>query len=188
MTSEEVKRLFDTHGACLQGHFLLSSGYHSDTYLQTALLLQHPPVAQQVGSALASAFPEPVDVIVAPALGGVVIGFAVAQAKGCRSVFAEREAGKMALRRGFAVHSGERALVVEDVVTTGGSTREVVALVQANQAKVVGVGVVVDRSTSELRFSVPFVSLWRWPLQTTPPERCEGCRRGLPLMKPGSRG
>lgn len=187
MTSEEVKHLFETHGACLQGHFLLSSGYHSDTYLQTALLLQHPAVAEQIGDALALHFQQPLDVVVAPAVGGIVIGFAVAKAKRCRAIFAEREAGKMTLRRGFTIRPGEQAIVVEDVVTTGGSTREVLEVVHAGQGQVLGIGAVVDRSTNDLGLTVPFVSLWRWPLQTMRPEQCRECRRGVPLVKPGSR-
>jgi len=185
-----IMEMFSRSGALLQGHFRLTSGLHSQQYMQCALVLQYPQYAQALGQMLGQRFQEAgVQTVIGPALGGVVVAHEVARSLGqnVRSIFAEREAGKMSLRRGFAVSPGERLLVVEDVVTTGGSVLEVVELVQEMGAEVVGVGVLVDRSGGKLSCPVRFESLLKMNIQTYSPDDCPFCRQGIPVVKPGSR-
>ena len=178
MDSSAVKQLFINARALLSGHFLLSSGLHSDTYFQSALILQHPVHAAQIASALAekvmAATPK-IDVVVSPALGGIVIGQEMGRALGCRAVFCERVDGKLVLRRGFSLGKGEKVLVVEDVVTTGLSTREVVDVVTALGGAVVGVASLVDRSAGKVSFGVPFSSLLCLEVSSYKPEVCPLC-------------
>ncbi|NPV29771.1 MAG: orotate phosphoribosyltransferase [Firmicutes bacterium] len=188
MPEQELLEVFRQHGALLEGHFLLSSGLHSDRYIQCARVLQYPEVAADLGRRLASCFRGlPVDLVVGPALGGVLVAHEVARALKVRALFTEREQGVMTLRRGFAVAPGENVLVVEDVVTTGGSTREVVAVMRQAGARVVGIGALVDRRTGSLDFDVPFHALLTLQIATYSPESCPLCREGKPLLKPGSR-
>jgi orotate phosphoribosyltransferase len=178
-------------GALLGGHFVLSSGLHSEHYIQCARLLEAPERAEVVGRNLARVVEEAVGTgvvkaVVNPALGGIIIGHEVARALGARCIFTERVAGQMTLRRGFGLRSGERVLVVEDVVTTGLSTNEVIQAVRAEGADVVGVAAIVDRSTG-IGFSVPFVSLVRADITNFSPADCPMCKAGVPPVKPGSR-
>lgn len=180
--------LFEATGALLRGHFHLTSGLHSEVYLQCALILQHPTYAQELGTQLAAAFREAgVEAVIAPAIGGILVAHEVARALGVRGLFTEREDGQMRLRRGFTLRPGERVLVVEDVITTGGSTREVIRAVEGAGGQVVGVGALVDRSGGKAEFSVPRTALLSLPLPHYPPEACPLCRQGLPADKPGSR-
>lgn len=189
MTEQEVLELYEATGALLRDHFLLSSGLHSDTYLQSALVLQHPRHAEQLGRALARAFAHVrVQVVVAPALGGVVVSHEVARSLGARALFTEREGGTMRLRRGFAIEPGERCLVVEDVITTGSSTREVIGVVEEAGGTLVGVGALIDRSGGSATFGVKKVALATLSVPTYKPEDCPLCRDGKPSIKPGSRG
>jgi orotate phosphoribosyltransferase len=183
-----VLRLLKRTGALLEGHFLLSSGLHSDRYFQCARLLQHPRLAARAGRALAELCrPFGARLVVSPALGGVVIGHEVGRALGVRAIFTEREQGIMKLRRGFTIEEGEPALVVEDVVTTGKSTLEAAAAVTAAGGTVVGLASIVDRSGG-VAFPYPFRSLLRLQVATFAPEACPLCREGkLPAVKPGSR-
>jgi orotate phosphoribosyltransferase len=183
-----VLRLLKRTGALLEGHFLLSSGLHSDRYFQCARLLQHPRLAARAGRALADLCrPLGARLVVSPALGGVVIGHEVGRALGVRAIFTEREQGIMKLRRGFTIDHGEPALVVEDVVTTGKSTLEAAAAVAAAGGAVVGLASIVDRSGG-VAFPYPFRSLLRLQVATFAPEACPLCRAGkLPAVKPGSR-
>lgn len=185
LTVEELARV----GAYLSGHFLLSSGLHSPQYLQCALYLANPRSAAWAGEQLAARLgKEPVDVVVAPALGGVIIGHEVARALGVRFFFTERQDGRMRLRRGFALKPGQRVVVVEDVVTTGGSTREVMTVVQEQGGAVVGVGCMVNRSGDANPFHpLPFAALLEVTIPTFDPQTCPLCGQGLPLVKPGSR-
>lgn len=186
MTAEELLERLKRAGALVDGHFRLSSGRHSDRYLQCALLLQYPADARALGDALAALVRRlKPDTVLSPALGGVIIGHEVARALDIRAIFAERDDGALVLRRGFRLRSNERVLVVEDVVTTGGSTRETMALARAAGSEVVGVAALVDRGGAQ--FDVPFHALLRLPLPTWAPEVCPLCARGLPLVKPGSR-
>lgn len=191
---DSVLELFHQTGAYLRGHFRLTSGLHSPEYLQCALVLQYPAHAERLGRDLAAALtsflgsqPRPA-LVASPALGGIVIGHEVARALGARFVFTERDSsGKMVLRRGFSVEPGERAVVVEDVVTTGGSTREVVEALQAGGAVVLAAGSIIDRSGGHAEVGVPRLALVTLSVATYPPDHCPLCSQGLPVVKPGSR-
>jgi orotate phosphoribosyltransferase len=176
-------------GALLEGHFLLSSGLHSDRYIQCARLLSHPEHAEYVGRELVlryrSELQEPVDVVVGPALGGVIVAHEVARALSVRALFAEREAGALTLRRGFALAKGERVLVVEDVITTGGSAAETGRLVESHGGRVVGYAAIVERG-AEHGLS-PLYALWQVRPQLYPADDCPLCKAGMPCVKPGSR-
>jgi orotate phosphoribosyltransferase len=188
VTGEELLALFRESGALQRGHFQLSSGLHSDVYFQSALVLQHPERAAAIGRALADALrPLAPRAVVGPALGGVIIAWEVARALGVRGLFTERKDGEMSLRRGFRLDSGERVVVVEDVVTTGGSTRETIAALRAAGGEVVGVGAIVDRSGGGVNFALPFRSLMSLPVEAWAQEVCPLCRAGTPIAKPGSR-
>ncbi len=192
LVSEAVLQIFRETGAYLKGHFRLTSGLHSNEYLQCALVLQYPAHAERFGRELASRLPA-CDVVVSPAVGGLIIGHEVARAKNTydkpvRFLFTERDAeGKMTLRRGFSVEPGEIALVIEDVVTTGGSTREVIALLTAAGARVLGAGSIIDRSGGRADLGVPRVALATLDVVAYSPEDCPLCKQGLPVVKPGSR-
>ena len=181
--------LFRDTGAYLKGHFRLTSGLHSREYLQCALVLQHPEHAAALGAGLAALMNVTgVDVVAAPAIGGLIIGHEVARALGARFIFTERDGdGKMTLRRGFAVGQGERAVVVEDVVTTGGSTREVIGVLQASGANVLAAGSIIDRSGGKADLGVPRVALAVLQVVSYTPEECPLCRDGVEVVKPGSR-
>jgi len=183
---DSTLEVFEETGAYLKGHFRLTSGLHSSEYLQCALVLQHPSLAQRFGGELARRF-GPCDVVVSPAIGGLIIGHEVAKALRCRFLFAEREDGKMTLRRGFHVRAGERAVVIEDVVTTGGSTREVIELLRAAGAEVTGAGSIIDRSGGRVDLGVPRVALATLDAVAWNQEECPLCKDGVPLVKPGSR-
>ena len=188
MKAEEVVERFRNTGALLEGHFVLTSGLHSAVYLQCALVLQHPREAEEIGRGLAEKFQkENIDVVASPAIGGIVIGHEVARALGARFIWTEREHGRMTLRRGFSIKPGERTLVVEDVVTTGGSTRETVEALQALGAQVVGAASIIDRSGGKAAVGVPRVALATLNVASVDPSDCEACKRGEVAIKPGSR-
>jgi orotate phosphoribosyltransferase len=188
MRRDELLDLFRRSGALLEGHFRLSSGLHSTGYLQCALVLQDPPSAEALGTGIASRVRglKPT-VVLSPALGGVVIGQEVGRALGVRAIFAERQDGVLTLRRGFTVSEADRVLVVEDVLTTGGSTKETIQVAVAAGGRVVGAASIVDRSGGTAQFDVPFVSLLEVDLPTYQPDACPLCAKGLPVVKPGSR-
>jgi orotate phosphoribosyltransferase len=191
--AESILEIFKSTGAYLQGHFRLTSGLHSAEYLQCALVLQHPAAAEKLGRLLAEQLreyaPEGVKTVVAPALGGLIIGHEVARAMGARFLFTERDAAtkEMALRRGFTVEPGEPALVVEDVITTGGSTQDVIEVLTAAGAKVLAAGSIIDRSGGHANVGVPRVSLATLQVAAHYPEKCPMCALGIPVVKPGSR-
>ena len=188
MTHDELLHLFRQSGALLEGHFRLSSGLHSTGYLQCALVLQHPDHAEALGRAIADRTRDlKATVVLSPALGGVVIGQEVGRALGVRAIFAERQDGTLTLRRGFTLSSDDRVLVVEDVMTTGGSTRETMQVAAAAGGRVVGAASIVDRSGGVARFDVPFAALLDVSLPTYQPDACQLCAQGLPVVKPGSR-
>ena len=194
MTEKEILSLFDKYGALLKGHFKLSSGLHSEKYLQCALVLQYPDIAEKLSSTLAKKFSKTkIDVVVAPALGGITLAHEIARALGVRGLFTERrpsqgsQEGKMGLRRGFSIEKGEKVLVVEDVITTGGSTKEVIGVVKALGGKVIGVGSVIDRSSKNLDFGVPFLSLAKVNVETFEEKDCPLCKKSIAVTKPGSR-
>lgn len=187
MNENEVLGLFEKHNALLKGHFKLSSGLHSEKYLQCALVLQYPDVAEKMSKALAAKFAVKPDLVVGPALGGVTLAYEVARAFGVRGLFTERTDGKMALRRGFSIKPGEKIIVCEDVVTTGGSTKEVMEVIKELGGVVVGIGSVIDRSDSDPGFGVPFHSLAKVEVKTYKEDTCPMCRSGSLAIKPGSR-
>ncbi|MEO8523007.1 MAG: orotate phosphoribosyltransferase [Acidobacteriota bacterium] len=188
MQSEAVLDLFRKSGALLEGHFLLTSGQHSERYLQSALVLQFPELAQSLGSALASrtAHLQPTAVL-SPALGGLIIGHEVARALGVRALFAERVNGALTLRRGFSLAPDDRVLIVEDVITTGGSTRETADVASAAGASVLGAASIVDRGSDPGRLSLPLFALVHLQVPAYAPESCPMCARNIPAVKPGSR-
>jgi orotate phosphoribosyltransferase len=191
MKSEEILALAREQGALLEGHFLLSSGLHSPAYFQCAKLLQRPEIATRLGTALAEKIQvESVDLAIAPALGGVLVAHEVARALGVRAVFAEREPGTRALtlRRGFAIEPGERAVVLEDVVTTGGSLRETMKVVRTRGGLVIATGALVDRSQGKVTDpDIPFGALARLEFPTYEASECPMCQSGSQPVKPGSR-
>ena len=186
-SSEQVMNWFRETGAYLKGHFRLTSGLHSDEYLQCALVLQHPAIAEKLGQEMAALLPA-ADFVAAPALGGLIIGHEVARSKGVRFLFTERDTtAKMTLRRGFSVKPGETAVVVEDVVTTGGSTREVMDLLKEAGVRVLAAGSIIDRSGGSVDLGVPRFALATLQVQTWDPQECPLCKQGIPVAKPGSR-
>jgi orotate phosphoribosyltransferase len=188
MDSASVLDLFRKSGALLEGHFRLTSGLHSERYLQSALVLQYPDLAGRLGQAVAERVQhlQPTAVL-SPALGGIVIGQEVGRALGIRAMFAERQDGRFTLRRGFSLTPADRVLVVEDVITTGGSTRETIDVATAAGARVLGAAAIIDRGSDQGRVSVPLFSLVQMEVPTYQPESCPLCAKGIPVVKPGSR-
>ncbi len=188
MKKEEIMQRLEKFGVLQEGHFLLSSGLHSDKYLQCAQILQYPEQAEKLGAALAQKFSvQKIDLVVGPALGGVVFAHEVARSIGCRGIFTERKDGIMQLRRGFSIEPGNRVLIVEDVVTTGKSALEVLEVVKNEGAEIAGIGSIVDRSPQDFEMPVPFQALLRVEVEIYSPRDCPLCEQGLPLVKPGSR-
>ena len=188
MRSEEVINEFKKTDALLEGHFRLTSGLHSTVYLQCARVLQHPRNAEQFGQAIASRFADQnIQLVASPAIGGLIIGHEVARALGARFIWTEREGGKMTLRRGFSVEPNERTLVVEDVITTGGSTRETIECLEKAGAHVIGAASIIDRSGGDVELGVPRIALASLKVLAVEPENCDACKLGEPVVKPGSR-
>ncbi|GJM45064.1 MAG: orotate phosphoribosyltransferase [Gemmatimonadota bacterium] len=188
MREEALLKAFHETGALKRGHFQLSSGLHSGVYFQSALVLQHPDRAEVLGRALAKlvAVYRP-EVVVGPALGGLIIGWEVACELGVRGIFTERQDGVMCLRRGFEIGKGRRVVIVEDVITTGKSTRETMAVIEAAGGTTVAVAALVDRSGGTAELNAPMHALLSLPVETNTPDECPECQAGVPLDKPGSR-
>ncbi len=190
MTQDEVLKIFRQSEALLEGHFRLTSGLHSDRYLQCALVLQQPAQAAVLGAALADRLRSlggTPDLVIAPALGGILVAHEVARALGVRGIFAERQDGTLRLRRGFRIEPGEKAYVVEDVVTTGGSTRETMEVVVRSGGTVLAAGSLIDRTGGRSDLGVPRVALAVLDIPAYPPEECPLCKTGSQAIKPGSR-
>lgn len=188
MNADQVLEKFRETDALLGGHFILSSGLHSPQYLQCALALQYPADAARFGRAVAEHFAgSGIETVASPAIGGLVIGYAVAEALNVRFLWTERQEGRMALRRGFSLRPGERILVVEDVITTGGSTRECIAALEQHEGKVVAAASIIDRSNGAADVGVPRISLAQMDVPSYKPENCPMCASGDPAVKPGSR-
>lgn len=188
MTEKEIIGVFEKNNALLTGHFKLSSGLHSEKYLQCALVLQHPDISEKMAKALALRFSDTkIDLVVGPALGGMTFAYEVARALGVRGIFTERDEGRMALRRGFSIGSGERVLIAEDVVTTGLSTKEVMEVVKSHGGEVVAVCSIIDRSDISPDYGVRFEALAKIKVDTYKPEACPMCKKGSVAVKPGSR-
>jgi orotate phosphoribosyltransferase len=188
MIDSDVLDLFRKSGALLEGHFRLTSGLHSDRYLQSALVLQYPEFATALGEALGGRTRHlGATVVLSPALGGIVIGQEVGRALGVRAIFTERQDGVMTLRRGFTLSPSDRVLVVEDVITTGGSTRETAQAADALGARVVGAAAIIDRGTDPARLNLPTQTLVKLDVPVYEPAACPLCAAGTPVVKPGSR-
>lgn len=189
LTDQQILKIYLETNALLKGHFLLTSGRHSNQYFQCAKVLQFPNHTSEVCSVLANHFRNyEIDTVIAPAMGGIIVGYEVARQLGKRSIFTERENNQMTLRRGFSLSENEKVLVCEDVVTTGGSVFEVIEIVKSFNAKVIGVASIVDRSNGKVDFGYPFKSALQLEVVSYPPENCPICKQGnIPLVKPGSR-
>jgi orotate phosphoribosyltransferase len=189
LKKEEIFKIFRDTGALLEGHFILTSGLHSATYFQCAKVFQYPWHAEKLSRDIADHFrKERISAVVSPAVGGIVFGQEVGRLLGVRAIFTERVEGKMEFRRGFELSPGERALVAEDVTTTGGSVKEVMDAVRSAGAEVVAVTAVVDRSGGRAQFGVPYFSLIKMDVTNYDPKECPLCKAGSQAIKPGSRG
>jgi orotate phosphoribosyltransferase len=185
---EDIIKIFEKTGALRTGHFSLTSGLHSPTYFQCALVLQHPEYCTLIAGKIAENFSnQNIDVVISPAIGGIVVGQEVGRQLGVRTIFSEREQGVMKLRRGFDLRPGERVLVCEDVVTTGGSVFEVLEIVKKSQTEIAGVGYIVDRSDGQVKFSDNQFSLVQLSVESYEPDSCPLCKKNVPVNKPGSR-
>jgi len=188
MTHDEAIEIFKQTNALLEGHFLLTSGLHSPNYFQCAKVLQYPGHAEKFCRIIAEHFEDQqIDCVISPAIGGIVVGQEVGRLLKKKAIFAERQDGKMTLRRGFEIKNGERVLAVEDVVTTGGSIKEVIDLVRQTGGTVVGAAFIVDRSAGKVAFDVPKFSVLPMEVITYTKELCPLCKTNIPLVKPGSR-
>lgn len=188
MTEEDVKQLLIKTGAILEGHFLLTSGLHSPMYVEKFQVLQYPEYTAQLCKALAEKFAEQnVELVIGPVTGGILLAHEVGKNLGTRAIFTERENGKMTLRRGFVIKPGERVLLVEDIVTTGGSIQEVIDVVREHGGIPVGIGMLVDRSGGKATFDIPSKALLKLKVETYSPENCPLCTQGVPMTKRGSR-
>ena len=185
----KILNIFKKTNALLEGHFVLSSGLHSEKYLQCALVLQYPEYAQALCKALAKKYQgKKIDVVIAPALGGILVSYELAKALGVRSIFTERKEGKQQLRRNFKIKKGENVLVCEDVITTGGSTKKVIDIVKTFGGKLTGIACIIDRSGKNNLFGkTKLTALKKMNIKTYSPENCPLCRKKIPLDKPGSR-
>ena len=185
---KEILEAFENSNALLRGHFLLTSGRHSNVYFQCAKVLQYPKYVELLCSQIAENFRDSeIDTVIAPAMGGLVVGQEVARQLNKKFIFAEREDKKLTLRRGFTIESGEKFLICEDVVTTGGSVFEVIDIIKSNNAVVAGVGFVVDRSNGKVDFGHPQFSTFKMEVVSYIPEECPLCKENIPIVKPGSR-
>lgn len=188
MSTSELLDIFKSTGALLDGHFRLTSGRHSNTYFQCAKVLQHPEHLGTVCSMIARHFSgKGVETVISPAIGGIVVGTEVGRQIGVKTIFAERKDGAMTIRRGFTLEPNERVLVIEDVITTGGSVAEVIALVKEAGATLVGVGSVVDRSNGRVRLADDQISVLSMEVISYTPEECPLCKENVPIDAPGSR-
>jgi orotate phosphoribosyltransferase len=188
MTEEQILEIYKRHNALLKGHFLLSSGLHSDTYLQSALVMQYPIIAEEIISELVKKLYDiQFTTVVSPAIGGIRFGYELARLLKKKAIFTERVDGKMTLRRGFQLDEGELVLIAEDVVTTGKSTKECIDAVNAHGGKVVGITCLIDRSSGVHDFEYPFYPLIKVDVKTYKPEECPLCKKDISLVKPGSR-
>lgn len=188
MQEADVLKVFEETQALRSGHFLLRSGLHSDQFFQCALVLQHPLITARLCETLVAkaALPKP-DVVIAPALGGVTVGYEVGRQYGARAIFAEKDDGRLVMRRGFAIQPGETVVIAEDVVTRGGRVQEVVDIVEAQQGHILGILVLVNRSGGKASFKYPLHSLLSITPKTWPPEECPLCKEGVELERPGSK-
>ncbi len=189
MTDKEIWKILEDTQTVLRGHFLLSSGRHSDTYFEKFKILQYPHLTGKLCQALNEKFKdEPVELVLGLATGGIILGYELARIRGTRAIFTERFEGQMALRRGFQIKAGEKVLVAEDVITTGGSVKETVAIAEELGADIIGIAALVDRSGGKLNLGYPLKALISLEVQSFEASSCPLCQKGVPLLKPGSKG
>ncbi|MCK4892643.1 MAG: orotate phosphoribosyltransferase [Calditrichia bacterium] len=190
MERKEIFRIFEDTGALQTGHFLLTSGLHSPQYFQCALVLQHQNFLEKLCLDIVEYYyeEEDIDVVIAPAIGGITVGQELARQLNVRFIFTERENGKMVLRRGFRLDQHKKVLIAEDVITTGGSVKEIIDIVESVRGYPIGIGAIVDRSEGVVKFDMPLFSTIQVKAVTYEPERCPLCNQKIPLIKPGSRG
>lgn len=177
----DIVGILQEHGAILNGHFQLPSGFHSQTYIQTSIVLQYPHIAQKIAKEMADKFKEEIDVVLSPNAAILVIGQEIARIKKARSIFTERNEGIMVLKRNFKINENEKVLIVDDVFSTGKICSEAISLVRNYKAKVIGISAIVDRSTGELPFNIPVRALVSYPLELYTPQECPLCKMGIPL-------
>ncbi|MFO7867214.1 MAG: orotate phosphoribosyltransferase [Candidatus Aminicenantes bacterium] len=188
LSRDEILTVFRETGALLEGHFILTSGLHSGTYFQCAQIFQYPEYSEKLCRDIVRHFQDvEIDLVVSPAVGGIIFGYELARQLGVRNIFTEREGGKMLLRRGFKVNPGDKVLVAEDVTTTGGSVQELMDSIEAGGGDILAVTSIVDRSGGEARFGVPYYSLFQMDVKNYKPDDCPLCRQGSQAVKPGSR-
>lgn len=189
MTRDEIIAMMKEAEVLLEGHFLLTSGRHSDKYMQCAKIFQNAKYSEPLCAELVKQYKDDnVELVIGPAIGAIQMSYEVGKQLGVKNIFAERENGVMTLRRGFTIEKGQRVLIVEDVVTTGGSVREVMELVKESGGEIVGIGSIVDRTGGKIDFGVPYRSAFSMDITSYEPEECPICKTGAPLVKPGSRG
>jgi orotate phosphoribosyltransferase len=187
MTEKEIEKLLSNCGAFLKGHFLLSSGQHSEDYIEKIKIIHEPDKVQKICSELADKFKNfNFDVVISPAMGGIVLGYEVAKISEKKFIFTQRENNKMTIRNGFELHPDEKVLIIEDVMTTGRSVFEVIDCIKEKGARIIGIGLIVDRSGGKVDFGYPTKTLLKMDIKTYLPEECPLCKRGIPLLKPGS--
>ncbi len=188
MTKKEVKKILSNCGAFLKGHFLLSSGRHSEYYIEKIKIIHEPDKVQKICSELADKFKNfNFDVVISPAMGGIVLGYEVAKILAKKFIFTQRENNKMTIRNGFELHPDEKVLIIEDVMTTGKSVFEVIDCIKEKGARIIGIGLIVDRSWGKVDFGFPTKSLLTLNIKTYLPEECPLCKKNIPITKPGSR-
>ena len=188
LSREDILSIFRETGALLEGHFILTSGLHSSTYFQCAQIFQYPEYSEKLCRDIARHFRDvEIDLVVSPAVGGIIFGYELARQLGVRNVFTEREGGAMTLRRGFKVNPGEKILVAEDVTTTGGSVKELIKAVTNMGGDILAVTSIVDRSGGKVQFGVPYYSLFQMDVKNYDPDDCPLCGQGSRAIKPGSR-
>lgn len=188
LSKKRINEILEISGTVQTGHFLLTSGKHSNKYMQCAKIFQHPDLSSEISKALSEKFDGyDIDIVIGPAIGGIILAYEVARHLEVRALFAERENGVMTLRRGFEIMPGSKVLVVEDVITTGGSVKEVINVVRSVGGEVVGVGCVIDRSGTKGLFDVPYKSVTKVEIDAFEPEECPLCKAGIAAVKPGSR-
>lgn len=188
MKKEKIEEILKKTNVIQEGHFVLSSGRHANIYMQCAKVLQYPEHASKLACEIAKKWKdEDIDVVIGPALGGVVLSYVVAEQIGTKSIFSERKNGNMQLRRGFEINEGDNVLIVEDVVTTGGSVKEVVELLEKEDVNIVGISSIVDRSAGNADFNYPFKALLEVNISSYKANECELCKKGIPVTRPGSK-
>ncbi|MDR1392101.1 MAG: orotate phosphoribosyltransferase [Clostridiales bacterium] len=191
MDEKEIKKILEKTNVLLEGHFLLTSGKHSGKYMQCAKIFEYPDqseiICSQLVQKIKNSIKTRIDVVIGPAIGAILLSYEIARQLGIRSVFGERKNGKMVLGRSFSIKSNENVLIVEDVITTGGSVKEIIEILKKNQANILGIGMIIDRQNKKNNFEIPFESVLKVKIKTFDKDECPFCKENIPLIKPGSK-